>query len=153
MKQDAKMGHTGGTSSKSGGGNASRHPAGPKSNSATARLHRLAGHHNARVKELRLAFRRGELTPNGECAIEGVKLIEEALRSGLRITALFFSESGRPLADKLLPQISSRTEPLLLPDSLFKAIVPTDSPQGVAALVKVRAWTADQLLDRADLGI
>lgn len=132
---------------------ASSHPDALKSGSLTPGLHRIAGHHNARVKELRLAFRRGELNPNGECAIEGVKLIEEALRSGLRVTGIFFSESGRPLADKLLPQISSRVEPLLLPDSLFKSIVPSDTPQGVAALIKVRSWTAEQLLERAELGI
>ena len=129
------------------------HPNAPKSSSVTQGLHRIAGHHNARVKELRLAFRRGELSPNGECAIEGVRLIEEALRSGQRVTGIFFSESGRAAADKLLPQISSRVEPLLLPDSLFKSIVPSDSPQGVAALVKVKIWTPQQLLERAELGV
>ena len=119
----------------------------------TPALHRLAGRHNPRLKELRMAFRRGELTPSGECAIEGVKLVEEALRSGLRLTGVFFSQSAQPLADKLLPQISSRVEPLLLPDSLFRSIVPSDSPQGVAALVKVRTWSAEQLFEHAEHGV
>jgi TrmH family RNA methyltransferase len=125
----------------------------PATHVGTPGLHRIAGRHNSRLKELRMAFRRGELTAGGECAIEGVRLIEEALRSGQRVTGVFFSESGGPLADKLLPQISSRVEPLLLPDSLFKSIVPSDSPQGVAALVKVRSWSADQLLERAERGV
>jgi RNA methyltransferase, TrmH family len=116
-------------------------------------LQRIAGRHNPRLKELRIAFRRGELTASGECAIEGAKLVEEALRSGQRVTGVFFSESCRSLADKLLPQISSRVEPLLLPDSLFRSIVPSDSPQGVAALVKIRSWSAEQLLERAGLGV
>ena len=119
---------------------------------AFAALHRIAGRHNPRLKELRTAFRRGELTGTGECAIEGVKLVEEALRSGQRVSGIFFSESARKIADKVLPQISTRVEPLLLPDSLFRSIVPSDSPQGVAALVKLRAWSADQLLERAELG-
>ncbi len=153
MKQDAKTGapRQGRSFPENPLAGASSHPVGPKSE--TAGLHRPAGRHNPRLKQLRLAFRRGELTPNGECAIEGVKLIEEALRSGQRVTGIFFSQSGRPLADKLLPQISSRVEPLLLPDSLFKSIVPSDSPQGVAALVKVRPWTVDQLLERAEIGV
>src|SRR6266576_5896154 len=117
-----------------------------------SRLHRISGRHNPRLKELRQAFRRGELTSQGECAIEGVKLVEEAIRSGQRLGGMFFSESARPLAEKLLPQIGARVEMLVLPDSLFSSIVPSEAPQGIAALLKVRAVSADQLLKRADAG-
>lgn len=117
-----------------------------------SRLQRLTGRHNARIKELRQAFRRGELTPEGECAIEGVKLVEEAIRAGVRLAGMFFSESARPLAEKLLPQIGARVEILVLPDSLFNSIVPSDAPQGVAALVKIRVVSASQLLERANDG-
>jgi RNA methyltransferase, TrmH family len=116
------------------------------------RLRPVASRHNQRLKELRLAFRRAELTTRGECAIEGIKLIEEALRSGQSLDTIFFSESARPLAEKLLPQISSRTEALVLPNALFKSIVPSDTPQGVAALVKLRAFSATQLLDCSSVG-
>lgn len=120
--------------------------------SGNSRLQRVSGRHNARLKELRQAFRRGELTPAGECAIEGVKLVEEAIRSGQRLGGLFFSESARPLAEKFLPQIGARVEVLLLPNSLFKSIVPSDAPQGVAALVKIQTVLASQLLERASTG-
>src|SRR5712664_653218 len=103
-----------------------------------SRLHRISSRHNPRLKEFRQAFHRGELTSAGECAIEGVKLVEEAIRSGQRLSEIFFSESARPLAEKLLHQIGGRVEILLMPDSLFKSIVPSDAPQGVAALVKIR---------------
>jgi TrmH family RNA methyltransferase len=115
-------------------------------------LRRVAGRHNPRLKELRQAFRRGELTPQGECAIEGVKLVEEAIRSGQRLGGVFFSDSARALAEKLLPQINARVETLLLPDSLFNSIVPSDAPQGVAALVRLRAVSAEHLLERGNLG-
>jgi TrmH family RNA methyltransferase len=124
----------------------------PDRRTARSGLRRVVGRHNPRLKELRQAFRRGELTPAGECAIEGVKLVEEALRSGQRLGAVFFSESARSVADKLLPQINARVEILLLPDSLFNSIVPSDAPQGVAALVKLRAVSAAQLLERAAMG-
>jgi RNA methyltransferase, TrmH family len=116
------------------------------------RLRPVAGRHNQKLKDLRSSFRRAELTARGECAIEGVKLLEEALRSGLLPGSVFFSESARPLAERLLPQISAHTETLVLPDALFKSIVPSETPQGVAALVKLAAFPIKQLLGRASGG-
>jgi TrmH family RNA methyltransferase len=113
------------------------------------RLRPVAGRHNQRLKELRRAFRRAELTPQGECALEGVKLVEEALRSGQRLESVFFSESARSLAEKLLPQINARTETLILPNALFNSIVPSDAPQGVAALLKLGTRSVTQLLDHS----
>ena len=91
---------------------------------------------------MRQAFRRSELTPQGECAMEGVKLLDEALRSGQHLESVFFSESARPLAEKFLPQINSRTETLVLPNDLFNSIVPSEAPQGVAALLKLGTFSA-----------
>lgn len=116
------------------------------------RLRPLSGRHNARLKQLKMAFRRAELTPDGECAIEGVKLVEEALRHSRQLESVFFSESSRPLAQKLLQQVSERTETLVLPDALFKSIVPSDSPQGVAALVKLQSYSSHQLIERVSGG-
>src|ERR1017187_3491117 len=116
------------------------------------RLPPVAGRHNPRLKELRLSFRRAELTAQGECAIEVVKLLEEALGSGQRWESLFFSKSSRPLAEKLLPQIGARSETLVLPTALFNSIVPSDAPQGLAALLKLPALSAAQLLDRSSEG-
>jgi TrmH family RNA methyltransferase len=103
------------------------------------RLRRVESRQNARVKELRRAF--GGAAPNaqGEIAIEGMHLVEEAIRSGLRLGTVFFSESARERAHKLIPQLSSHTEVLLLRDEVFSSAVPTETPQGVAALVKVKA--------------
>jgi TrmH family RNA methyltransferase len=120
-----------------------------RNRSQADRLRPIAGRHNQRLKELRAAFRRAELTPRGECAIEGIKLIEEALRSGQHMESLFFSESARPLAEKLLAQIGARTETLILPNVLFNSIVPSETPQGIAALLKLPDYSAAQLLDRA----
>ena len=68
------------------------------------RLRPVAGRHNQRLKELRQAFRRAELTPQGECAVEGVKLLEEALRSGQNPESVFFSESARPSPKNFFPR-------------------------------------------------
>jgi TrmH family RNA methyltransferase len=116
------------------------------------RLRPVSGRNNQRLKELRTAFRHAALTPDGECAIEGVKLFEEALRSGLHFESVFFSEAARPLAEKLLPQIASKSETLILPAALFNSTVPSDSPQGVAALLKLPTYSADTILERASDG-
>ena len=110
------------------------------------RLRRVSSRQNALVKELRQAFQRGECTPEGYCAIESVRLIEEAIRSGLRFRAVFFSESGKGRSARLLPQISSHAETVILPDDVFQGAVATDSPQGVAALVRVKEYDLESLL-------
>ena len=112
----------------------------------TARLRRIEGKHNALVKELRQAFARAELTPGSEYAVEGFRIIEEAIRSGLRLRAVFVSESGQDRAARLLPQIGSHSETLLLPDRLFASAVPSESPQGVAALVQIKKYQLQEVL-------
>ena len=116
------------------------------------RLRRIDGRHNALVKELRQAFARGELTASGACAVEGFRIIEEAVRSGLRLRAVFFSQAAENRAARLLPQIGSYVETLLLPDKLFASAVPSDTPQGVAALVQIKKFSLDEILDQPALG-
>ncbi|HUA15730.1 MAG TPA: RNA methyltransferase [Verrucomicrobiae bacterium] len=116
------------------------------------RLRRIEGRHNALVKDLRHAFAYGEATEAGDCAIEGVRIIEEAIRSGLRFRAAIFKESAQNLAERLLPQISSHADTLLLPDKLFDATVPSETPQGVAALVRLKEFSLDDVLERLPLG-
>jgi len=107
------------------------------------RLRPIASRQNARVKELRRAFHDAAPNAKGEVAVEGMHLLEEAIRSRLQLTTVFFSESARERAHKLLPQLSSHAETLLLPDDVFAAVVPTETPQGVAALVKVKPFSLD----------
>jgi len=115
-------------------------------------FHRLAGRSNALLKELRLAFARGELTEDSCCAVEGIRLIEEGIRSGLKLKALFVSKSGERRVQSLLPQIGSHTEILIVEDKLFASAVPTETPQGVAALVRCKTSTTGQVLTRASFG-
>jgi RNA methyltransferase, TrmH family len=116
------------------------------------RLRSIEGRHNALVKELRKAFAHGELTSDGYCAIEGVRILEEAIRSGLRFRAVFFSQSAENKAERLLPQIGSHVDTLLLPDKLFATAVPSESPQGVAALVRWKEFSLDDVLVKAHPG-
>src|ERR1700731_3797807 len=120
-----------------------------KARGVDSRLRRIEGRHNRLVKDLRRGFSRGELTPDGYCAIEGLRILEEAIRSGLRFRAVFFSESALARAQRLLPQIGAQVETLLLPDKLFSSVVPSETPQGVAGLVRWKEFSLGAVLAKA----
>jgi RNA methyltransferase, TrmH family len=117
-----------------------------------SRLRRVEGRHNTLVKELRGAFAHGELTPDGYCAIEGMRILEEAIRSGLKFKAVFFRASAENRAERLLPQLAAHVETLLLPDKLFASAVPSETPQGVAALVRCKPFKLEDVLVKAQAG-
>ncbi|MGA2101039.1 MAG: RNA methyltransferase [Candidatus Sulfotelmatobacter sp.] len=119
---------------------------------ARHRLRHIEGRHNAAAKELRQAFSRAERTEDGHCAIEGTRIVEEATRSGLRFRSIFFKESAENLAERLLPQIGANVETLLLADKLFDATVPSETPQGVAALVRIKEFSLADVLERLQVG-
>jgi TrmH family RNA methyltransferase len=117
----------------------------PTRHEESERLRRVAGRHNPRLKQLRQAFQGAD--SQKESAIEGFRMIEEAIRSPVRLRAVFFSESARLRAPRLLPQIGSQVETLLVPDRLFRALVASESPQGIAALVEIRRHSFPDLLE------
>lgn len=110
------------------------------------RLRSVQSRQNARVKQLRRGFADAAPNEQGEVAVEGMHLVEEAIRSGLRLETVFFSASAMERAHKLLPQLSAHTETLLLPDDVFSSAVPSDTPQGIAALLKVKSFSLQEIL-------
>lgn len=114
--------------------------------SANNRLRPVNSRQNSAVKDLRRAFHTGTPTDDGYCAVEGFHLIEEAIRSGLRLKTVFFSEIATERAGKLIPQLAAQVEALLLPDDVFSSAVLTESPQGVAALVKLKSFKLEDVL-------
>lgn len=128
----------------------SSHPG--KGSLAHERLRRIEGRHNSLVKQVRQAFAHGELTDQGDCAIEGVHVVEEAIRSGLRFRAVLFRESAATTAERLLPQIGAHVETIILPDKIFDGAVASETPQGVAALVKLKEYSLEDLFERLQVG-
>ncbi|MDP9340280.1 MAG: RNA methyltransferase [Acidobacteriota bacterium] len=109
----------------------------------------LTSRDNRWLKQFRMALRGGIPTESGFVGVEGVRLVEEALRSGCRIEAVLFSEAGERFRERLAPFIA-RPEiafPVLrTTDRLFEGLADTEHPQGVAALVEPRVTTFDDLL-------
>lgn len=112
--------------------------------SINARIRIVQSRQNARVKELRTALRKGEKTSAGLVAIEGMHLVEEALRSGLRLSAVFVRSGSLNLLNQL--RISDDIEILELAADLFESAVTTESPQGIAALAEAPAFTFENIL-------
>jgi RNA methyltransferase, TrmH family len=123
-----------------------------ESGPARSRLRHIEGRHNSLAKELRQAFAHAERTGDGYCAIDGLKIVEEAIRSGLKFRAIFFRQSAENLADRLLPHIGANVETVVLGDQLFDSTVPSESPQGVAALVRIKEFSLDDVLERLQVG-
>jgi RNA methyltransferase, TrmH family len=96
---------------------------------------------NARLKALRRAFSRAGRDTDGLAAIEGAHLLEEAVEAGLRVHTVFLRlgkgvgvfgpEEGSPV----------EIETLVVPAEIFDAIVETETPQPVAALVEMPNWS------------
>ncbi len=86
--------------------------------------------------------------PRGETCvgIEGLRLVEEALRSDLEIEAILTSETGRKYLAKIAPQLKGASRLLATSDKLFERIADTTTPQGIAALVHPRTATFDDLV-------
>jgi len=112
----------------------------------------LASRDNRWLKEFRMALRGGLPTESGFVGVEGVRLVEEALRSGCPIRAVLLSESGQRHHQRLAPLID-RPEmafpALRTTDRLFEGLADTEHPQGVAALVKPREASFDDLVNSA----
>jgi len=120
--------------------------------SSSGRLRPIEGRHNALVKQLRRAFSQAELTEDGACAIEGLRIVEEAVRSGLKFQAVIFSQGGENKAERLLPQLGAHVETVVLPDKLFAEVVPSETPQGVAALVYLKKFSLEDVIAKAQAG-
>jgi RNA methyltransferase, TrmH family len=84
--------------------------------------------------------------------VEGPKLIEEAVRSGLETEALLVSESGEREVERILKAAGEseagipRSRILRTTDKLFASVAGTEAPQGVAALFRQRAWGFDDVI-------
>lgn len=103
---------------------------------------------NARVKELRTALLRPGRNGSGLIALEGVHLLEEALRSGTTIETIFVAHGHENLLRQL--KIDDSLEVLALPRDILDSAVTTESPQPVAALARTRQWQWPDLLSKSE---
>lgn len=117
----------------------------PVSSQSGQRLRPVSSRQNALVKKLREAFVQGT-SDDGLCAVEGIRLIEEAIRSRLKVHALFVRQLAQARAERILDQLSKHAEALLLPNDVFDSAAITEHPQGIAALVQTPHFNLETAL-------
>lgn len=112
----------------------------------------ITSRENKWLKTFRAALRGTGPAENDPIAVEGRKLVEDSLRSGLEAVALLVSESGEGELEYVLRAASEsvtgirRARVLRTTDKLFESVAGTDTPQGVAALFRQPEWQFDDVL-------
>src|ERR1700677_3412806 len=91
---------------------------------------RIESRQNARVKELRAGLGHGARTAANHIAIEGLHLLEEAVKSGLNLHTVFVRSGDEGLLEHLA---LGGAEVLIVADEAFASAVVTEHPQGIAA--------------------
>ena len=100
---------------------------------------------NAWLKQLRQVAARGTTTADGFALAESPHLLQEAIRSEVRIQRVFASERVQESVGAAMPP--HRQVPLHpVADRLFQDLATTTRNQGVLALVQLRNWDAATVL-------
>jgi RNA methyltransferase, TrmH family len=103
---------------------------------------RVESRQNARVKELRAGLSRGMKTAHNHIAVEGLHLVQEAVKSGLNLDTVFLQEGHEELLQQFSP---GSAEVLILTEDIFLSATMTEHPQGVAALVEAPQFTVQAM--------
>jgi TrmH family RNA methyltransferase len=95
------------------------------------------------VKELRVALSRPGA---GLIGLEGVHLVQEALRSGIEMRTIFVRAGSEAVLD-LLDQgrLARVPEILSVPEEVLRGAVTTEAPQAIAALAVAPVFTLERL--------
>jgi TrmH family RNA methyltransferase len=110
----------------------------------------LSSRDNTWLKRFRAALRGRAPDTGGAIGIEGRRVLEEAVRSDLRIEAVLVSELGARHLAALRAPLPPGVRVLRTSDRLFASVAGTETPQGIAALVYPRRWNAEDILRGAD---
>jgi TrmH family RNA methyltransferase len=104
---------------------------------------RIDSRQNGRIKELRAGLTRGAPTAQNHIAIEGVHLLQEAVKSGLQVHTVFVRAGN----EGLLEQIAvGDAEVLIVAGQAFASAALTEHPQGIAALVEAPEFAVESML-------
>jgi TrmH family RNA methyltransferase len=120
---------------------------------------------NDRVKYVRALLRRRTRQQEGRFVVEGSRLVEEAVRTGVRPALTFYTQawSEVPANQTLLQALSAQSDGIwMVTEAVMNACADTVTPQGVLAVVPIPHLPArrqnglllvlDQVRDPGNLG-
>lgn len=110
-------------------------------------LREVASPSNSLMKVFRRALADGT-TKQGWLAVEGPFLVEEALNAAPQVKthSVLVAGSAAEKFQSLLSRLPAEAELTHVPERLFESVAQTQSPQGIAALVEVPAYTLEQIM-------
>jgi TrmH family RNA methyltransferase len=98
--------------------------------------------------------RKGEVDSQKRIPVEGLRLIEEAIETNLPVEVLYVAESRvKDKAIQVLVGSLQHSELVVVADRVFSGMVETESPQGVAALVRLPEFDWDAISARSPLAV
>jgi TrmH family RNA methyltransferase len=107
---------------------------------------RIESRQNSRIRELRAALTRGP--QQDHIGIEGLHLLQEAIRSGLPLKTVFVASGHEGLLEQLA---IGDAEVLVASEEVFRSATTTEHPQGIAALVEAPSFTMNDVLQGTPL--
>src|SRR5580700_7019724 len=123
-----------------------------RSPSASEKDDLITSRENRWLKRFRAALRGTGPVEDEPIGVEGPKLVEDALLSGLEAEALLVCESAEPALNVILSAASTseagipRSRILRTTDKLFASVAGTETPQGIAALFRKPDWQFEDVL-------
>jgi RNA methyltransferase, TrmH family len=112
---------------------------------------RLESRENRWLKRFRAALQERPDEQATAVGVEGPRLVEEALRSGLETEALLVADSGEKHLSRLKGFLPAGLRVLRTSDRLFASVAGTETPQGIALLVAPRIWRIEEMLGSSAL--
>ena len=109
---------------------------------------KIESRHHPLLKAVRRMVRAGELSADGQVLLETVRLIEEALASGVSISQVLVSSNPSPRIQQLLKRLAPQTAIYEVTPKVFEALPSTQTPQGILALARVPHWSEADLCRR-----
>jgi len=103
---------------------------------SAASVQTITSRENRWLKRFRAALRGPQGTEDSYVGLEGAKLVEDALRTGAQVGAVLVSSSGEHHLERLAGLLDPGVPILRTSDRLFSSIADTQTPQGLAALVR-----------------
>ncbi|HEV2617274.1 MAG TPA: RNA methyltransferase [Candidatus Acidoferrales bacterium] len=82
--------------------------------------------------------------------LEGTRLVSDAIRSGFELEAILASASGEKSLATLLAELDHPTIVLHTTDKLFASVAGTETPQGIAALLRAPQFAFEDLMRGLD---
>jgi len=112
---------------------------------------RVESRDNRWLKRFRAALQERPGEQASPVGVEGPRLVEDALRSGLGMEALLVADSGERHLARLKGLMPAGLRVFRTSDRLFASVAGTETPQGIALLVEPRSWRMEDMLGPAPL--